>query len=173
MLCLLIPAVLIDAGIWNITSAERPANQYDASIPSFHADHDGMDDGSGTCTDAAGFALPGAGCNLQDIAEYPDEYACETPDRNIDFRRGRNLKVFFKNHSLSLTIDPMDLDAWQEETLSSLKTASALSQTAGTRTEFLMSSITTVPSGQPRNRTSGKSDMISSDIIAFQANDQT
>ncbi len=118
MLCLLIPAVLIDAGIWNITSAERPADQYDASIPSFHADHDGMDDGSGTCTDAAGFALPGADCNLQDlvdqdIAEYPDEYACETPDRNIDFRRVRNLKVFFKNHSLSLTIDSMDLDAWQ------------------------------------------------------------
>ena len=36
-----------------------------------------------------------------------------TSDKNIDFRRVRNLNVYFKRHALSLTLDIYDLDKWQ------------------------------------------------------------
>ncbi len=59
-----------------------------------------------------------AGYNLQilvdqDIRENPQSYQVEHPDKNIDFRRVRNLNVYFKRHALSLTLDIYDLDKWQ------------------------------------------------------------
>ena len=76
------------------------------------------DDGYGTCVDVIGFALKGAGYDLQDmvdndIHENMEEYQIEKPDRNIDFRRVRNLKVFFKNHAKSLTTDTDAIEEWQ------------------------------------------------------------
>ena len=35
------------------------------------------------------------------------------PDKNIDFRRVPNLKVFFDNNAESLTLDTSDIEQWQ------------------------------------------------------------
>ena len=47
-----------------------------------------------------------------DIATNPNDYDISEPDRNIDFRRVKNLKVFFKNHAISLTLDVNDIEEW-------------------------------------------------------------
>lgn len=76
------------------------------------------DDGFGVCTDVVAFALKGAGYDLselvdEDIRNHPDDYNVETPDANIDFRRVRNLIVFFENNALSLTTDVHKTEEWQ------------------------------------------------------------
>ena len=47
-----------------------------------------------------------------DIATNPNDYDILEPDRNIDFRRVKNLKVFFRNHAISLTLDVNDIEEW-------------------------------------------------------------
>lgn len=76
------------------------------------------DDGYGVCTDVVAFAMRDAGYDLmemvdEDIKAHPDEYNIESPDKNIDFRRVQNLKVWFKNNAVSLTTDLSDIEAWQ------------------------------------------------------------
>ena len=61
-------------------------------------------DGYGVCTDVVAAALFGAGYDLQrlvseDINEHPDNYDIQSPDENIDYRRVRNLQVYFKNNT--------------------------------------------------------------------------
>ena len=49
-----------------------------------------------------------------DIAERPEAYPhIEKPDTNIDFRRVRNLHVFFNKYAVSLTLDIDDIEQWQ------------------------------------------------------------
>ena len=72
----------------------------------------------GVCSDVVAFGLLNTGYDLQilvdqDIRENPQSYQVEHPDKNIDFRRVRNLNVYFKRHALSLTLDIYDLDKWQ------------------------------------------------------------
>jgi len=76
------------------------------------------DDGYGVCTDVVANAMKAAGYDLmelvsEDIAAHPDDYDIEEPDKNIDFRRVRNLKVYFKNNAISLTTDVSDIREWQ------------------------------------------------------------
>lgn len=76
------------------------------------------DDEYGVCTDVVAFALKNAGYDLmgliqEDIAESPEKYSIETPDANIDFRRVRNLDIYFKNNAASLTTDVSEIDEWQ------------------------------------------------------------
>lgn len=76
------------------------------------------DDEYGVCTDVVAFALQGAGYDLmtlvqEDIASNPKAYEIEEPDPNIDFRRVRNLKVYFRHTAISLTTDLDDAEAWQ------------------------------------------------------------
>lgn len=76
------------------------------------------DDGYGVCTDLVAYALRNAGYDLRalvdaDIAENRDMYAVDAPDDNIDYRRVRNLKVFFAHTAISLTTDIYDIAAWQ------------------------------------------------------------
>ena len=76
------------------------------------------DDGYGVCTDVVAQGLLHAGYDLQqlvdeDIATHPDMYEVEKADPNIDFRRVRNLLVYFKNHAISLTTDISQIDEWQ------------------------------------------------------------
>lgn len=64
------------------------------------------DDGYGVCTDVVAFALKNAGYDLQalvdaDIREHPQDYRVAEPDANIDFRRVRNLKVFFSHTAVA------------------------------------------------------------------------
>ena len=76
------------------------------------------DDGSGVCTDVVAFAMKAAGYDLMqlvadDIAAHKDDYEDEEPDANIDFRRVRNLKVYFRHTATSLTTDIRQIEAWQ------------------------------------------------------------
>lgn len=74
-------------------------------------------DGYGVCTDVVGFGLLDAGYNLQELVDedirlYPDDYH-DVGDKNIDFRRVRNLKIYFDHHAISLTKDVNDIHEWQ------------------------------------------------------------
>ena len=76
------------------------------------------DDGYGVCTDVVAYALKNAGYDLQtlvdaDIREHPEEYGIAEPDVNIDFRRVRNLKVFFSHTAAALTTDVSETEQWQ------------------------------------------------------------
>lgn len=79
----------------------------------------------GVCTDVIWRALKHAGYDLKsavdtDIKQNPKDYSesVVTPDSNIDFRRVKNLTVFFKKYALSLTTkvipnDKNNLAEWQ------------------------------------------------------------
>ena len=76
------------------------------------------DDGYGVCTDVVAYALKNAGYDLQvlvnaDIREQPQDYMVAEPDANIDFRRVRNLKVFFSHTAAALTTDVSEIEEWQ------------------------------------------------------------
>lgn len=72
----------------------------------------------GVCTDVIAFGCLGAGYNLmelvnEDIMANPQNYNIENIDKNIDFRRVKNLKVYLDNNTISLTTDIYDIDKWQ------------------------------------------------------------
>lgn len=76
------------------------------------------DDEYGVCTDVVAFAMKAAGYDLMelvanDILMNPDDYNIENPDSNIDFRRVRNLLVYFENTATPLTTDLSKKDEWQ------------------------------------------------------------
>lgn len=69
------------------------------------------------CTDVIWFAFQKAGYSLkdlidEDIAHFAESYPLDQPDPNIDFRRVKNLKVFFERHAESLTLDIHEIDQW-------------------------------------------------------------
>ena len=72
----------------------------------------------GVCTDVVGFGIKDAGYNLmelvnEDIINNEEKYNIEVIDKNIDFRRVRNLNVYFKNNNISLTTDLSKIEEWQ------------------------------------------------------------
>lgn len=76
------------------------------------------DDHYGVCTDVVAFGLKGAGYDLRELVdadrrEHPEDYADEAPDKNIDFRRVRNLIPFFRRHTINLTTDRSNISEWQ------------------------------------------------------------
>ena len=76
------------------------------------------DDEYGVCTDVVSFGLKGAGYDLmelvnEDIINNRELYDIDKIDKNIDFRRVRNLNVYFKNNSINLTTDINDISKWQ------------------------------------------------------------
>lgn len=76
------------------------------------------DDGYGVCTDVVAFGLKNAGYDLmflvnEDIKNNRERYDIQTIDKNIDFRRVRNLIVFFNNNFKSLTTDVSEIEQWQ------------------------------------------------------------
>ena len=73
----------------------------------------------GVCTDVVGAAFLEAGYNLRELVDkdirenrgaYPN---ISVVDKNIDFRRVRNLKIFLERHAISLTTDIHDIKEWQ------------------------------------------------------------
>ncbi len=77
-------------------------------------------EGKGVCSDVAAYALLAAGYNLQDLVDadvkaHPEDYnmTAGDADRNIDYRRTRNLLPFFEKYGESLTLNPYDYEAWQ------------------------------------------------------------
>ncbi len=76
------------------------------------------DDNYGVCTDVVAFGLLNAGYDLRelvnnDIKLHRDNYNISSVDKNIDFRRVNNLKVYFKNNAISLTTDITKIEEWQ------------------------------------------------------------
>lgn len=74
----------------------------------------------GVCTDVVWRAFKNAGYSLKDmidsdikanVNEYPAVGG--KPDPNIDFRRVRNLKIYFKKICETLTNDPKEIEQWQ------------------------------------------------------------
>ena len=76
-------------------------------------------DGCGVCTDLVAAACRAAGYDLRalvddDIRARPGDYADgDAPDPNIDHRRVRNLRVFFRHTATSLTTDIAPIEQWQ------------------------------------------------------------
>ncbi len=74
----------------------------------------------GVCTDVIWRAFQNAGYDLKemidtDIKEHIKDYPAVNgkPDSNIDFRRVRNLTIYFKKISYTLTNDPKQISQWQ------------------------------------------------------------
>ena len=100
------------------TDILQSARQYTTQKPWYKSKYyDGgyPDDGYGVCTDVVAQAMLGAGYDLmelvdEDIRQHQKEYDILEPDKHIDFRRVKNLKVYFKNTAQPLTTDIMTLN---------------------------------------------------------------
>lgn len=97
------------------------AREYVSQRPRYKSVYYGSgypDDQYGVCTDVVAFGALGAGYDLtelvnEDIISHPDIYDIEIIDKNIDFRRVRNLNIYFNRNSLSLTTDINQIGQWQ------------------------------------------------------------
>ena len=72
----------------------------------------------GVCTDVVAIALREAGYDLmelvyEDVLKNKEDYKIKVIDKNIDFRRVKNLKIYFNKNAISLTKDIKDIDKWQ------------------------------------------------------------
>ncbi|MBR4073097.1 MAG: DUF1287 domain-containing protein, partial [Clostridia bacterium] len=76
-------------------------------------------DNIGVCTDVIWRAFKNAGYSLKDMVDNDisarwDSYPLiKTPDSNIDFRRVRNLRIFFEEYAEILTLDTEKIAEWQ------------------------------------------------------------
>ena len=108
-------------GIDDQTDILQGVREYIATQPKYQSKYYASgypDDGYGVCTDVVAYGLRNAGYDLQllvdqDIHSNPEDYNIQTPDQNIDFRRVRNLKVYFAHTAIPLTTDIYDIDQWQ------------------------------------------------------------
>jgi len=76
-------------------------------------------DTEGVCTDTIWRAFKNAGIMLKDLVDKDIEENIELyprvagkKDKNIDFRRVKNLKVFFERFAINLTKNPYDIEEW-------------------------------------------------------------
>lgn len=108
-------------GIDDQTDLLNGALAYIATRPRYRSEYYTTgypNDRYGVCTDVVAQACLAAGYDLMqlvqdDIADHPEDYAITTPDPNIDFRRVRNLAVYFEHTAVPLTTDLCDIQAWQ------------------------------------------------------------
>ena len=76
-------------------------------------------DNIGVCTDVVWRAFKNAGYDLREMVDLdiqlrPEAYTyVEKRDKNIDFRRVKNLLVFFREHAIELTVDVEQIGEWQ------------------------------------------------------------
>lgn len=108
-------------GIDDQTDILNNVRIYIAKKPKYKSKYYGTgypDDEYGVCTDVVANGLKDAGYDLkelvnEDIINNKEKYNIEVIDKNIDFRRVRNLDVYFKNNSISLTKDLSQIEEWQ------------------------------------------------------------
>lgn len=108
-------------GIDDQTDILENVRKYIATKPKYKSKYYGAgypDDEYGVCTDVVANGLKGAGYDLmelvnEDITSHKEKYNIETIDKNIDFRRVRNLDIYFKNNNTSLTNDLSKIEEWQ------------------------------------------------------------
>ena len=72
----------------------------------------------GVCTDVVAFGLKGAGYDLMNLVNEHIKtnrnlYDIDVIDKNIDFRRVQNLKVYLGNNAIALTNDINKIKEWQ------------------------------------------------------------
>ena len=72
----------------------------------------------GVCTDVVTFGLKGAGYDLMNLVNEHIKtnrnlYDIDVIDKNIDFRRVQNLKVYLDNNAIVLTNDINKIKEWQ------------------------------------------------------------
>ena len=75
-------------------------------------------DDYGVCTDVVAFGLKGAGYDLMNLVNEHIKtnrnlYDIDVIDKNIDFRRVQNLKVYLDNNAIALTNDINKIKEWQ------------------------------------------------------------
>ena len=108
-------------GIDDQSDILKSVREYIATKPKYKSKYYGTgypDDQYGVCTDVVAYGLLGAGYDLRvllddDIKENREDYDIETIDKNIDFRRVRNLKIFFDRYAPSLSTDIYEIEQWQ------------------------------------------------------------
>ena len=101
--------ILINTRKYIITKPKYKSKYYGTGYP---------DDNYGVCTDVVAFALKDAGYDLRELVnnhvkENRNLYDIDMIDKNIDFRRVKNLKVYFDNNAISLTTDINEIEEWQ------------------------------------------------------------
>lgn len=73
----------------------------------------------GVCSDVIWRAFRHAGYNIRDMVDADIQRRREAyteivePDSNIDFRRVRNLRIFFEEYAKKLTTDIEEIEEWQ------------------------------------------------------------
>lgn len=108
-------------GIDDQTDILDSARKYIATKPKYKSKYYNTgypNDGYGVCTDVVAFALKDAGYDLQSLVNEhilanKDLYDIEVVDKNIDFRRVKNLKIYLDYNAISLTTDINDIEKWQ------------------------------------------------------------
>lgn len=108
-------------GIDDQTDILISARKYISTKPKYKSKYYGSgypDDGYGTCTDVVAFALRDAGYDLMELVNEHikanrELYDIDVVDKNIDFRRVSNLKIYFENNAISLTTDIKKIEEWQ------------------------------------------------------------
>lgn len=108
-------------GIDDQTDILNNANNYIKTNPKYKSKYYNTgypNDEYGVCTDVVAFALKDAGYDLmvlvdEDIKNNKELYDIDTVDKNIDFRRVKNLKVYLDRNAISLTTDINKTEEWQ------------------------------------------------------------
>ena len=108
-------------GIDDQTDILSSAKEYIKTKPKYKSKYYSTgysDDEYGVCTDVVADALLNAGYDLmnlvnEDIVNNKEEYNIEEPDSNIDFRRVKNLRIYFKRNTIELTTDIHDISSFQ------------------------------------------------------------
>lgn len=108
-------------GIDDQTDILDSAKKYISTKPKYKSKYYNTgypNDGYGVCTDVVAFALKDAGYDLQSLVNEhilanKDLYDIEVVDKNIDFRRVKNLKIYLDYNAVSLTTDINDIEKWQ------------------------------------------------------------
>lgn len=108
-------------GIDDQTDILQGAREYIAGNPVYKSKYYQTgypDDQYGVCTDVVADAMRNAGYDLmrlvnEDILKAPEIYGIDEPDINIDFRRVKNLKVYFERNAVRLTADIHEISEWQ------------------------------------------------------------
>ncbi len=101
-----------------VLGARKDAENHPKYISKYYYEAYPPDD-EGVCTDVIWRAFKNAGYSLKDMVDldislYKEDYKdIQKPDPNIDFRRVRNLKVFFSKYAISLTLDTSKIEDWQ------------------------------------------------------------
>ena len=108
-------------GLDDQTDILNNTREYISTKPKYKSKYYGTgypNDEYGVCTDVVGIALKNAGYDLMelvniDIINNKENYDIDVIDKNIDFRRVKNLIIYFKNNSINLTTDIKDTKEWQ------------------------------------------------------------